>query len=409
MPSTFQTHELSNGLTIIAETDPEALTASAGFFVGVGARDEPSELMGVSHFLEHMMFKGTEDIGAAELNQRYDAMGARNNAYTSHELTCFYASTIAAHARDSIDLTARMMRPALRTEDFETEKGVILEEIAMYNDNPFWVLYEQTCERHYGNSPLGHRVLGTEATIKSLTRDQMAGYFEARYAADTTTVALAGNVDFDAACRQVESLCGSWPRSATPRDRQAPTRSDRRLEIDDGRFGRGYLLALIGAPPAQSDDRYAAAIAAQILGGIDNSRLHWALVEPGIAEEAQADYQPHDGSGELLMFASGDPARLDEVERIMIGEAESLAESLTADDLDKVRSRYATSFTVGSERPADRMQRIGRRWAALGSYRSLEEELAQIEAVDADAVRRVLERYPMSPRTIGTLRPPASA
>ena len=161
MPVTFQERVAPNGLRIIAEVDPGAHSAAAGFFVKTGARDESSDLMGVSHFLEHMMFKGTEEISADDLNRRFDEIGARNNAYTSHELTCFYAHVLPERLPEANDLLARMMRPALRQEDFDREKNVILEEIAMYKDEPYWVLFEHAMEKHYGSHALGHRVLGT--------------------------------------------------------------------------------------------------------------------------------------------------------------------------------------------------------------------------------------------------------
>src|SRR5882724_3919279 len=128
----FQQHRLPNGLTIIAEVDPAAHSAAAGFFVKTGARDEATPVMGVSHFLEHMMFKGTEDLTAEELNRRFDEIGARNNAFTSNEMTCFHAHVLPEYLGQGLDLLGRMMRPALKPTDFDTEKGVILEEIAMY-------------------------------------------------------------------------------------------------------------------------------------------------------------------------------------------------------------------------------------------------------------------------------------
>ncbi|MEM1071682.1 MAG: pitrilysin family protein [Planctomycetota bacterium] len=409
MATTFQTHTLSNGLCIIGEIDPEAHSAAVGFFVRTGARDEPTPLMGVSHFLEHMMFKGTEDIDAETLNKRYDELGARNNAYTSHEVTCFYASVIPEFAPEAIDITARMMRPALREQDFDTEKGVILEEIAMYADNPFWVLYEQTSEAHYGGHPLGHRVLGTKDSITRLTRDQMADYFDHRYTPDETTVALAGNLDFDAACKQIESLCGPWQGASDGATRTAPAREPKRLDLTDARFDRGYLLMLAGAPAAQDDDRYAATLLAQILGSPDNSRLHWALVDQGLAEESQAAYESNDLSGEMLIYASGEPSKLPEIEAVIDRELAGLSDSLSVDDLARMNARFATAFTVSSEKPGDRMQRIGRRWSMLGDYRTLEQELERIRAVDIASIRGLLEAYPSATRTVGTLRPPASA
>ncbi|MEO1584461.1 MAG: pitrilysin family protein [Planctomycetota bacterium] len=409
MPNGFEQHTLTNGLTIIAEPDGAAHSAAVGFFVKTGARDEPTPLMGVSHFLEHMMFKGTDSMSAADINSIYDDMGARNNAYTSHEMTCFYASVVADRLPEAIDHTAKMMRPALRESDFDTERGVILEEIAMYADNPFWVLYESACERHHGSNPLGHRVLGTPATIQSLTRDSMAAYFDANYAADTSVVALAGRVDFDEACKQIESLCGSWPKSKTPRNRQQSTPQPSRLDIVDDRFDRGYLLMLDRAPSAQDDTRYAANLLAQIFGAQDNSRLHWALIEQGLAEEAQAAFDPGDGTGEFFAYASGDAGQLADIEQSIRNEAIRLADSLREDDLERVRSRFATAFTVSAERPADGMQRIGRRWTTLGEYRSLSEELERIRAVTVSDIRGVLERFPLTSGTIATLRPPAEA
>jgi predicted Zn-dependent peptidase len=199
MPTTYRSATLPNGMRVVAEIDPSAHTAAAGFFVKTGARDERPQLMGVSHFLEHMMFKGTATMSAEDLNRGFDRMGARNNAFTSNELTCFYAHVLPEHAPACLRLLAEMMRPALRAKDFETEKGVILEEIAMYEDNPFWILYEAAVERHFGHHPLAHRVLGTKETITALPRDAMQAYFDARYSADNTLVSLAGNIDFDRA------------------------------------------------------------------------------------------------------------------------------------------------------------------------------------------------------------------
>lgn len=405
----FKSRTLANGLTIIAEPDPKAHSAAAGFFVKTGARDEPTPIMGVSHFLEHMMFKGTAHRSAAELNQAFDDIGARNNAYTSHEVTCFYAHTLPEFAGRAIDLLGDMLRPALRQEDFDTEKGVILEEIAMYDDNPFWVLYEDVASKRFGDHPLGHRVLGTPESIKALTRDQMQGYFDARYSADNTVVSLAGQIDFERACDQIEALCGSWEKTGAARDNRAPTTLGQRIELEDGRFGRAYLLMLMPAPSAQDDRRYAATLLTQILGAADNSRLHWALVEEGLAEEAQAAYEPHDGVGEYYVFASGDPDRIAEIERVADREIKNLLGSLTQDDLDRLSGKFATGFTVGAERPADRMQRMGRRWTLLGDYRTLDEELARIRAVTLEDLREVYEAFPFTPRTVGVLRPPSSA
>lgn len=405
MPVTFRQHLAPNGLRIIAECDPDAHSAAAGFFVRTGARDEASQVMGVSHFLEHMMFKGTDTLSAEDLNRRFDEIGARNNAYTSSEMTCFYAHVIPEFLPDATELLARMMRPALRQDDFDREKCVILEEIAMYKDEPYWVLYENVMERHYRGHTLGHRVLGTEETIKALSRDQMREYFENRYSADNTVVSLAGKVDFDAAVRQIEALCADWQPTRVGRDNRRPQIGGGEFEIRDSNVTRGYLLGMAAGPSIDDERRYAAVLLSQVLGASDNSRFHWALIETGLAEEAQAGYDPHDGAGDYLVFAAGDPSRLDEIWSVMQREIENLARSVTQDDLERLRTKLATAVTIGGERPADRMQRIGRLWTYLARHTTLEEELDRINRVTLDEVREVAAAFPLRPATVGRLIP----
>lgn len=405
MPVTFKQHLAPNGLRIIAEVDPDAHSAAAGFFVRTGARDEAPEVMGVSHFLEHMMFKGTDEISAEELNRRFDAMGARNNAYTSAELTCFYAHVIPERLPEANELLAKMLRPALRQDDFDREKGVILEEIAMYKDEPYWVLFEETMARHYRHHPMGHRVLGTSQTVGAMTSTQMREYFDRRYSADNTVFSLSGRLDFDACVRQIESLCARWLPTRVGRDRATPATGAGEFEIRDEKVTRAYMLGLSAAPAIDDDRRYAAVLLSQVLGAPDNSRFHWALVETGLAEEAQAGYDPHDGDGAFYIFLSGDPERADEIWAAALGEINTVVDSITPDDLERLRSKLATGVTIGGERPADRMQRIGRLWTYLGRHTTLEEELERVNSVTIDQMRQVAAEFPLRPTTVGRMLP----
>lgn len=405
MPIDFREHTLSNGLTIIAEIDPDAASAAAGFFVRTGARDEPGEVMGVSHYLEHMMFKGTEDLSAEAINQAFDDLGASNNAFTSNEITCFYAHVLPEAVGETIGVLGRMMRPALRDDDFDTEKNVILEEIAMYKDNPFWVLYEECVDRYYAPHPLRHRVLGTNESITALARGQMLDYFSERYSADNTTVSLAGRIDFDRCVSQIEQLCGGWPTTGASRDAARPPTNRESFTLHDERVARAYLLGLSDAPAASDERRYAANLASQVLGASDNSRLHWALIETGIADEAQAAYDGHEGVGEYFVYASCGPDRADEVWETAKRECDGLAESLEEDDLAKLRAKLLTGVTVRNERPMDRMMRLGRQWTLLHEYIPLETELDRIAAVSVQKVRETLEAFPITPRIEGRMLP----
>jgi predicted Zn-dependent peptidase len=405
MPIEFKHHTLDNGLTIIAECDEEAHSAAAGYFVKTGARDEATPLMGVSHFLEHMMFKGTSRRTAEEVNRDFDRIGARNNAYTSAEMTCFYASVLPEKLDAANDIIADMLRPALREEDFTTEKGVILEEIAMYRDNPFWVLYERSMEEHYGKHPLSHRVLGTDETITAMTAAQMRDYFQKRYSADNTVVAAAGKIDFDVFAGQVAALCGEWEKTGAARAPDQPTFQEKQFEMRDPKITRAYALLLAPAPGIGDDRRYAASLLSNVLGGSENARLHWALIETGLAEEAESAFDARDGTGDYFVYVSCDPQRLDEIWKIVEREIDNLSASLTEDDLEKIRARAATGVTLSGERPGGRMQRLGRQWTYLGTYTTLEEELERINAVTVADIRALLEEFPLRPRTVGRLLP----
>ncbi len=405
MPVTFKQHTAPNGLRIIAEVDQDAASAAAGFFVKTGARDEEPPLMGVSHFLEHMMFKGTADISADELNRRFDEIGARNNAYTSAEMTCFYAHVLPERMPQAAELLSKMMRPALRDDDFDREKGVILEEIAMYKDEPFWVLFEEAMQQHFRAHRMGHRVLGTDQTIKAMTSGAMRGYFENRYSADNTVVALAGRVDFDRTAEQISGLCAGWEPTRVGRDSTRPPVGAGEFTLKKENVTRAYLLGMWDGPSADDDRRYAAALLSQVLGAPDNSRLHWSLIETGLAEEAQAGFDPHDGTGDFYVYASGDPARADEIWARILKEVQGVVASITEDDLTRLRNKLATGVTIGGERPADRMQRIGRLWMYLGRYSTLEEELERINRVTLADLRDVAEAFPLRPATVGRLLP----
>ncbi|MGD9688812.1 MAG: M16 family metallopeptidase [Phycisphaerales bacterium] len=405
MPTSFEHHTLSNGLTIIAERDDSAATSACGFFVRTGARDERPEVMGVSHFLEHMMFKGTERRTSEDVNREFDELGAKANAYTSNEMTAFYAATLPEHLPKAFEVLADMMRPALRESDFDTERGVILEEIAMYDDDPAWVLYEKCVEEHYAGSGLAHRVLGTKETIGALQSAQMRTYFDARYSADNTVLALAGRVDFERAVRHAEEMCGSWTTTRADRDATPPRVAGGAFTTHSEKVGRGYAMLFAPGPGMRDEERYAAFIMAQALGGPDNSRLHWALVEPGLAEEASASFEPHDGIGDFRVLVACEPDRLDEVLGVVDREIAGLATSVSDDDVERIRAKIATGVTLAGERPEGRMHRLGRQWLYLREHTTLEEELERINAVTVADVRRLLERWPWQPRTVGRMVP----
>src|SRR5271170_8029820 len=177
MPLTFRQHQLPNGLDIIAEENPDSHSFAAGIFVKTGSRDESSTINGVSHFLEHMMFKGSTKYEWEDVNRIFDEIGARYNAFTSQEMTAYYANVLPEFTERAVEHLSHLLRPAIRVEDFTTEKKVILEEIAMYLDDPGHRLWEKLMATHFGNHPLSQSILGPASSIQNLQRDQMADYF----------------------------------------------------------------------------------------------------------------------------------------------------------------------------------------------------------------------------------------
>ena len=405
MSVTCEQYELPNGLRIIAEVDPQADTAAAGFFINSGARDEPAEIMGMSHFLEHMVFKGTETRNGEAFDQAFDDLGLHHNAWTSHEITAFHAHGLPEVLPGAVELLADLLRPALRSSDLDDERQVIIEEIAMYEDQPFWQLWEQLSSKYYGSHPMGHRVLGTPNTVNAITADVMKSWHAERYGADNTVLAAAGRIDFAELITHVTKLCGHWDRTGAARKSSAISHAPSEFSITSDRVAAAYLMTIAPAPPVQDARRYAAAMLAWILGRGDGSRLHWALVDPGHAEEAYAEFEGHDQCGYMATWAICDPEHIDAVDSTLQQTIDELVDSIAQRDLDMARAMIRTAVTTHSELPGGRMQRLGRLLTTVGAYTSLDEELERINSVTLNDLRGTAEAWPLQPLVTGRLLP----
>jgi predicted Zn-dependent peptidase len=402
----FRRETLDNGLEIVAECNDAAHSLGVGFFVRTGARDETDEVAGVSHFLEHMAFKGTPRRTAEDVNRDFDEIGAHYNAFTSEENTVYYASVLPEYQEPSIDLLADIMRPSLRTEDFDMEKKVILEEIQMYADQPPFGMDDRIKELHYGRHPMARSVLGTLDTVGALSVDQMRTYFESRYSPGNVFVAAAGNVDFDALVRQVAERCGGWQALPAPRETPGPDSKQAFECVVRDSSTQQYILQLADGPPTEDADRYAAKLLATILGDDSGSRLYWELVDPGLVESASLGHYEYQGLGMLFTWLSCAPedaaenfARMQRIYR----EAET--GGLTEQELDQARSKVKARVVLGSERPRNRLFNVGGNWMQRREYRSVADDLATISGVTLDEVHAVLKKYPLSRATTVTIGP----
>lgn len=404
---TFHKQVLSNGLTIVGEISPSARSVAVGFFVKTGSRDESPQESGVSHFLEHMVFKGTPNRTALDVNFDFDKIGASYNAFTSEENTVFYAAILPEYLPQAIDILADILRPSLRGDDFEMEKKVIIEEIGMYDDQPMWCAYDNAKKAFFAEHPLGNSVLGTVQSITDLTRDQMQAYYDRRYVAPNITVALAGHFDWDAAVKWIESKCGAWPASAAPRTNITPVAPRRCQQVmTREKLNQEQVFLLAPAPAANSPERYAADTLAMILGDDSGSRFYWALVDPGLAESADMSFHDYEGTGSYFTSFSCEPENTAEnlaILQELLREVQN--EGVSEEELAVAKSKILSRVVRGSERPMGRMQSLGMGWTYLQTYRSVDEELANFDAVTLKDLRNILDHFPFDQLTVLALGP----
>lgn len=398
----FHTHRLPNGLQIIGETLPSARSAAVGFFVKTGSRDETPDESGVSHFLEHMMFKGTARRTAEQVNLDFDKIGANSNAYTSEENTVYYAAVLPEYLPHAVDVLADMMRPSLRDADFTTEKQVILEEIKMYEDNPGSMAWDNARRLHFGGHPLGNSILGSSASIAALTRDQMHHYFSRRYAPGNVLAVAAGKIDWPEVVALFEKGCGQWEPGTAERVGVTETAGAGGVHaIAKAGVAQEHVLVMSPGPPAESMLRYAAATLAVAVGDDSGSRLYWSLVDPGLAESASCGTDQSQGCGVTVTSFSCDPEQTaDNLALVRTLLAEVQKDGITPAELEQAKNKIASRVVRASERPMGRMRAIAGAWLYLGEYSDVDRELARFDAVTLASIRDYLDRYPLDRATV---------
>jgi predicted Zn-dependent peptidase len=403
----FHKHVLPNGLTILGEISPSARSAAVGFFVKTGSRDEATPESGVSHFLEHMVFKGTPHRTALQVNYDFDRIGASYNAYTSEENTVFYAAILPEYLPQAVDILADILRPSLRGEDFDMEKNVIIEEIGMYDDQPMWCAYDNAKKAFFADHPLGNSVLGSKESITALTREQMQAYYDRRYVAPNITVAVAGNFAWSDVVKLIEKHCGQWPIGTASRHNIKPVSPRTHLQVmTKEKLNQEQVFMLAPAPAADSPQRYAADTIAMIIGDDSGSRLYWALVDPGLADSADMSFHDYEGTGSYFTSFSCEPENTQDILAI-IQEIlrEVQREGVSDEELAVAKSKILSRVVRGSERPMGRMQALGMSWTYLRTYRSVDEELANFDAVTLNDIRGVLDKFPFDQLTVLALGP----
>jgi predicted Zn-dependent peptidase len=399
-------HRLANGLTLLLAPDPHAQTVAAGYFVNTGARDERAHEMGASHFLEHLMFKGSERLPAGALNERLDDLGGQANAFTGEEATVYHAACLPEQTGELLDTLTELMRPALRPEDLEAERGVILEEIAMYADQPGVRVIDELRADYWGGHPLGHLILGTVQTVGALTRDALARNHRERYGAGRVTLALTGAFDAPAVVRWAQGHLAGWPAAAPPAVEAppVPVPAGRTRVVHDPDLARVQVAAAAPGLPVTHPLREAAAVLADLIGG-ENGALYWALLDTGLADSADLAHLEYRDAGSFEGGFSCDPARTQEVLRTFRAVLRDAGSLITDMAVRRAARRLAVSTLLRAETSEGQLFALGMEYLATGRAVTTGELVDRAARVTADDVREVLRLCPLDRLTVVALGP----
>lgn len=406
----FRNHALSNGMDVISLRNDAAHSVSFGFFVATGSRDETDAESGLSHFLEHMMFKGTGTRSADDVNRRFDELGASSNAFTNEECTGYYASVLPENLEPTLALFAEILRPALREEDFEMEKQVILEEIHMYADSPPFGVDDQCRERFFAGHPLGQIVLGTIESIETMRVETMRDYFDRRYAPDNIVLAATGRIHSDQLVELAQRVCGDWQSSGATRELKPFSRPNLGFQtIQKPAAMQQYTLSMAPGPPAHPDkirEIVALVLANMCLGDGSGSRLFWELIDPGHVDSISISGVGYLDAGVIHSCMVCAPELTEDNLAIMSRVIqETLDAGLDEKELQVVMNRARSMIVLGMETPRGCLRPLAAEWMAHRRYTSLEDNLDIIDSVTLDLANEMLRRYPPLPALTMTVGP----
>jgi predicted Zn-dependent peptidase len=386
---------------------PGALSVSTGVWVGVGARDESPELSGVSHFLEHLLFKGTDNRRARDIAESIDRVGGDMNAFTSKELTAYYTRLPARDWRLGVEILGDVLSaPALRPSDVETEREVILEELGMdedaHDDRAMTLLAEALFPDH----PLGRETAGDKETVASLTPEAVRTFFETWYRTGNMVVSLAGAVSHEEARAAVDAAFVGLQGGERP-ERVSPEAAVRPVSMIRRKSEQAHLAIGYRAFRRDDADREALDVATQVLGGGPSSRLFEEIREQrGLAYSVYSGVAAYADAGALSVYAGTSPSHVDEVMSLISSELTKLAaDGITAHELDVAKGYLTGSFVLGLEDSASRMSRLAHHVTNRGHVRPVDEQLARYDAVTLDDVTRAIRRVLENQRVVAAVGP----
>lgn len=398
----FDQITLKNGLRIIGERIPHFRSVSVGFWVGSGSQYETPDEAGLSHFLEHMVFKGTQKRTTRQIAEEMDKVGGQLNAFTSKECTCFYAKVVDEHLPLAMDVLSDLVTaPIFDPAELEKEKGVVIEEINMSADDPEDSVHELLMLANYGDQPVARPILGTEEKIAAYSSEDLRAYWKKMYRPQNTVLALAGNYDWNAVVALAEKLLDKWSPDAF--ESRACTTNPVPVTLLTKEKDIEQIHICLGFPalPIGDERSYELSLFNSVFGGAMSSRLFQKIREErGAAYTVYSYPNAYTDSGMLSVYAGTNPDAAEEVYGLLLGEAKKLAgEGMTRDEFMMAREQLKAGYILGLESTSARMQSLGRRLLLLGNTRTETEVIDRVNAIDFDSTNALMHEILSAPHS----------
>ena len=399
----FDQITLPNGLRIIGERIEHFRSVSVGLWLGSGSQFESVEEAGVSHFLEHMVFKGTEKRTARQIAEEMDAVGGQLNAFTAKECTCFYAKVVDEHLPLAMDVVCDLAtHPVFDPGEMEKEKGVVIEEIAMAEDTPEDLVHELIMLAHYGDQQVSRPILGTEESVSGCPRERLNGYWRRMYRPQNAVLSISGNYDWGAVLNLASKLLGEWKPDGLDKlpcvtRAVAPNIVTREKDIEQIHICLGFPSVPVG------DERnFDISIFNSVYGGAMSSRLFQRIREDsGLAYTVYSCPNAYLDTGMLSVYAATNPETAEQVYRMILDETRAIAEGgMTPQEFAMAREQLKSGYILGLESTSSRMQSNGRRLLLMDATRTESETIERINAVDYDAANALMKRMLTAPHSV---------
>ena len=408
----FDLLTMPNGLRVVGERIPHFRSVSVGLWIGTGSQHEQSGEAGLSHFLEHMVFKGTEKRSARQIAEEMDAVGGQLNAFTSKECTCFYAKTVDEHLDLAMDVVCDLAtHPTFDPKELEKEKGVVLEEISMAEDTPEDLVHEILMLANYGDQPVARPILGTAEKISGYRRENLADYWKCMYRPQNAVLSIAGNYDWAQVQALLEAHLGAWAPEglrAHGCDTQsvAPTCLAREKEIEQVHICLGFPGLSIGDPR-----NYELSLFNSVYGGAMSSRLFQKIrEESGMAYTVYSYPNAYTDCGMLSVYAATNPDTAAQVYEQILEVTRAFArEGLTREEFNMAREQLKASFILGSESTSSRMQSNGRRMLLMNETRTESEVIDRVNAITFESANDLMRATLTAPHSLALVGKGAKA